>query len=87
MSQVKQFEAIRTISIVDTIMNVTPDIEAEERIAGCLKLLADKIFPGMFEVTVPVPSNYPDRKMHLLDLKVWVENNQIAQLRPSSSSR
>ena len=30
MSQVKQFEAIRTISIVDTIKNVTPDTEAEE---------------------------------------------------------
>ena len=30
MSQVKQFEAIRTSSIVDTIKNVTPDAEAEE---------------------------------------------------------
>ena len=30
MSQVKQFEAIRTISIVDTIKNVTPDTVAEE---------------------------------------------------------
>jgi len=30
MSQLMQFEAIRTISIVDTINNVTPDTEAEE---------------------------------------------------------
>ena len=30
MSHLKQFEAIRTISIVDTIKNVTPDTEAEE---------------------------------------------------------
>ena len=30
MSQLLQFEAIRTISIVDTIKNVTPDTEAEE---------------------------------------------------------
>ena len=30
MSQLMQFEAIRTISIVDTIKNVTPDTEAEE---------------------------------------------------------
>ena len=30
MSQLLQFQAIRTISIVDTINNVTPDTEAEE---------------------------------------------------------
>ena len=30
MSQLLQFEAIRTISIVDTIKNVTPDTGAEE---------------------------------------------------------
>ena len=30
MSQLRQLEAIRTISIVDTIKNVTPDTEAEE---------------------------------------------------------
>ena len=30
MSQAMQFEALRTISIVDTIKNVTPDTEAEE---------------------------------------------------------
>ena len=30
MSQLLQFVAIRTINIVDTIKNVTPDTEAEE---------------------------------------------------------
>ena len=30
MSQLMQFEAIRTISIVDTIKNATPDTEAEK---------------------------------------------------------
>ena len=51
MSHLLQFEDIRTISIVDTIENVTPDTEAEEiKQKNLLRLAKDhgspKVWPG-----------------------------------------
>ena len=46
----------------------------ETNISNRLKSIADQIFPNMFTVTVDFPTNHPDGKMPLLDLKVWVDH-------------
>ena len=57
--------------IIDIIREEVSQREKEEKMAVNLKTEADKIFPGMIEVTVDMPSNYSDNKLPILDLKVW----------------
>ena len=65
---------------VDVDKDDEEDIHSlETKVANKVKTIADNIFPEMFTVTVDFPSNNPDNKMPILDLKVWIdpETNKI----------
>ena len=51
--------------------------QVEEAVAAKLKVMADSIFPEMFQVTPDIPSLHNDGQMPILDLKVWVNNDNM----------
>ena len=51
--------------------------EAELRLAEVLKRVADSIAPGMIVMEVDVPTNHANRRLPILDLEVWIEDNVI----------
>ena len=60
--------------VVDIITKKDAKLDdLELQTAKHLQQLANNIFPGMFNVTVDYPSNNPDNKMPLLDLKCWID--------------
>ena len=60
--------------VVDIIAKKDAKLDdLELQTAKHLQQLANNIFPGMFNVTVDYPSNNPDNKMPLLDLKCWID--------------
>ena len=63
--------------ILDIIRVYETMNDSERRTANNLKYIADNIFHDIFSLTVDVPINHSDRKLPIVDLKVWVDDQDI----------
>lgn len=44
-----------------------------DEISTILQNTANQIFPGTFKVTIDNMNNHPDKKVPILDLKIWID--------------